>query len=220
MLVLRCICLAPPQTEDDGLRSLIFRTTCTINKKICSLVIDSGSCQKVVSEEAARKLCLKRESHPAPYKFTWLQEEIELRVFQHAHVTLSIGAYYKDTIMCDIVPMEVSHILLGRPWLFDRDVTNNGRENTYSFIFGNRKIVLPDPPLTPASIIKTHVNPTTPSSASKVAFLCSRSEFEVTLQHIGFAFALLPSSVTPRKSHDEPPAFTTLLDEFHDVFPS
>lgn len=29
--------------------------------------------------------------------------------------------------------MDVTHILLGRPWLYDLDVTNHGRENTYVF---------------------------------------------------------------------------------------
>lgn len=148
MLVVRRICLAPPKTEDEGLRSEIFRTTCKINKKICSLVIDYSSCQNVISEEAAQKLSLQRENHPSPYKFSWVQEKNEISVSQRCRVTLSIGTYYKDKIYCDIIPMDVSHILLDRPWLFDRDVTNNGRANTYSFNFGNRRIVLlPDPPL-------------------------------------------------------------------------
>jgi len=27
---------------------------------------------------------------------------------------------YKDEVLCDVVPMEVTHVLLGRPWQFDK----------------------------------------------------------------------------------------------------
>ena len=39
---------------------------------------------------------------------------------------------YKDVILCDIMPMDVCHVLLGRPWQFDRKVIHDGRRNTYT----------------------------------------------------------------------------------------
>jgi len=27
---------------------------------------------------------------------------------------------YKDEVLCDVVPKETTHILLGRPWEYDR----------------------------------------------------------------------------------------------------
>ena len=36
-------------------------------------------------------------------------------------------------MFCDVVEMDASHILLGRPWLFDRKVDHDGKENTYEF---------------------------------------------------------------------------------------
>ena len=38
--------------------------------------------------------------------------------------------------------MNVAHILLGRPWLYDRNVSHNGRENTYTFRYMNKNITL------------------------------------------------------------------------------
>ena len=38
---------------------------------------------------------------------------------------------YKDVVLCDIIPMDVCHILLGRPWKYDRKVFHDGRKNTY-----------------------------------------------------------------------------------------
>jgi len=39
---------------------------------------------------------------------------------------------YKDVILCDIMPMDVCHVLLGRPWQFDRKAIHDGRRNTYT----------------------------------------------------------------------------------------
>jgi hypothetical protein len=32
-----------------------------------------------------------------------------------------------------VVEMDACHVLLGRPWLFDRKVLHDGMENTYEF---------------------------------------------------------------------------------------
>ncbi|XP_022854005.1 uncharacterized protein LOC111375418 [Olea europaea var. sylvestris] len=44
--------------------------------KVCKLIIDSGSCKNVVSEEAIQKLQLKTDRHPKPYKLSWLNKDI------------------------------------------------------------------------------------------------------------------------------------------------
>ena len=40
---------------------------------------------------------------------------------------------YKDKIMCDVMPLDVCHILLGRPWQYDRATVHDGKRNTYKF---------------------------------------------------------------------------------------
>jgi hypothetical protein len=39
---------------------------------------------------------------------------------------------YKDKILCDVIPMDVCHVLLGRPWQYDRNVVHDGRMNTHT----------------------------------------------------------------------------------------
>ena len=51
---------------------------------------------------------------------------------KQVRVSFSIKTYH-DEVLCDVAPMSASHLLLGRPWQFDKDVTYNGRKNTYSF---------------------------------------------------------------------------------------
>ena len=38
---------------------------------------------------------------------------------------------YKDKVLCDVMPMDVCYILLGRPWQFDRATVHDGKKNTY-----------------------------------------------------------------------------------------
>ncbi|XP_056843066.1 uncharacterized protein LOC130495657 [Raphanus sativus] len=67
LLILHRSCLAPQKKDDKWLRTNIFRSTCTINDRICNFIIDSGCCRNVISAEAVRKLGIPTESHPAPY---------------------------------------------------------------------------------------------------------------------------------------------------------
>jgi hypothetical protein len=52
-------------------------------------------------------------------------------VNEQCNVEIQIGSY-KDEILCDIMPMDVFHVLLGRPWKYDRKSIHDGRKNTYS----------------------------------------------------------------------------------------
>ena len=129
-LVLRRNCLLPRSTQESWLRSTLFRSTCTINGKICKLIIDPGSCTNVLSALAVKKLDLKTIAHPSPYKLAWLNKGVEITVSRQTEVSFSIGSYL-DTVCCDVVPMDACHLLLGRPWQFDKDATHRGKTNTY-----------------------------------------------------------------------------------------
>lgn len=68
LLVVRRACYSPRDTEGESwLRNNIFQSTCTRGGKICRFVIDSGSCENVIAEEAVNQVGLKTEAHPAPY---------------------------------------------------------------------------------------------------------------------------------------------------------
>ncbi|KAL5798299.1 hypothetical protein ACOSQ2_003119 [Xanthoceras sorbifolium] len=78
----------------------------------------------------------------------------EVRVNKQVLVSFSIGKY-KDKVVCDVVPMNAGHILLGRPWQFDRHVTHDGYTNRYSFVLHKRPITLA--PLTPRQVYEDQV---------------------------------------------------------------
>ena len=68
--------------------------------------------------------------YPHPYKLKWLNDQGEVRVTQQVLVPFSGGKTYKDRPLSDIVPMDASLILLGRPWQYDCRVKQDRFENT------------------------------------------------------------------------------------------
>jgi hypothetical protein len=39
---------------------------------------------------------------------------------------------YRDEFLCDVIPMDVCHVFLGRPWQYDSSVIHDGSKNTYT----------------------------------------------------------------------------------------
>jgi hypothetical protein len=93
--------------------------------------VDSSSTDNIVSTEMVEKLELEMTNHPSPYKVSWLQKGHQVTVIKQCLVEFKIGGY-NDKIMCDVIPMDVCHLLLGRPWQYDINVIHDGIMNTYT----------------------------------------------------------------------------------------
>lgn len=121
------------EVTEQTQRKALFRTFCKSRGKYCKLIIDSGSTDNLVFIEMVEKLELKCLKHPNPYRVSWLQKGHPLLVDEQCEVEFQIGRY-KDKVICDIMPMDVCHILLGRPWQYNRKVVNDGLTNCYKFV--------------------------------------------------------------------------------------
>ncbi|XP_035548687.1 uncharacterized protein LOC118349200 [Juglans regia] len=106
------------EEEESNQRENLFHTRCFVNNKVCSVIIDGGSCTNVASTYLVEKLALTTLKHPQPYRLQWLNECGEIKVTRQVLVALSIGKY-EDEVLCDVVPMHACHLLLGRPWQND-----------------------------------------------------------------------------------------------------
>jgi hypothetical protein len=103
------------EVEDIAQRSRLFRTACTTKNRKCKVIVDSGSTDNLVLTEMVEKLELKMINQPSPYKVSWLQKGHQVIVTKQCLVEFKIGGY-NDKILCDVIPMDVCHVLLGRPW--------------------------------------------------------------------------------------------------------
>jgi hypothetical protein len=132
VLVIRGSLSVQTKKEDmEQQRKNIFHTRCLINNNVCSMIIDSGSCTNVASVTLVRKLGLNTIKHERPYQLQWLNEYEVVRVNRQVMISFSEGKY-KDEVLYDVVPMHATHLLLGRPWQFDRKAKHDGFKNMYS----------------------------------------------------------------------------------------
>ncbi|KAL4651966.1 hypothetical protein ACB092_01G198800 [Castanea dentata] len=149
LLVTRRVLNVQVKEEESNQRENLFHTRCFVNNKVCSIIIDGGSCTNVASTYLVEKLALTTLKHPQPYRLQWLNECGEIKVTRQVLVALSIGKY-EDEVLCDVVPMHACHLLLGRPWQYDRRVKHVGFTNKYSFTLKGQPITLV--PLTPKQV--------------------------------------------------------------------
>jgi hypothetical protein len=60
-----------------------------------------------------------------------LQKGHQVTITKQCLVEFKIGGY-RDEILCDVIPMDFCHILLGRLWQYDINVVHDGRKKTYT----------------------------------------------------------------------------------------
>jgi hypothetical protein len=103
------------KTSEDWKRHAIFKIMCVIKNKKCVMIIDSGSWENVISEEAVRKLKLDITDHTNLFKLGWVHKGVEIQVNKRCNFQLTLGPHYTTMIYVDVVLMDASHLILGRP---------------------------------------------------------------------------------------------------------
>ncbi|RDX97568.1 hypothetical protein CR513_19657, partial [Mucuna pruriens] len=74
---------------------------------LCFMIIDGRSCINVASLRLG-----------------------ELLVDRQVEIAFTLGSY-EDKVVCDVVPMEATHLLLGRPWQYDKRVIHDEITNRF-----------------------------------------------------------------------------------------
>jgi hypothetical protein len=114
-------------------------------------IIGGGTYNNLVSADFVAKIGLTTHLHTHPYYIQWLNNSGKAKVTHTTRIHFSIDTYH-DYVDCDVVPMQVCSLLLGRPWEFDTDAIHYGRSNKYTFVHNEKKITLL--PLTPNEIMQ------------------------------------------------------------------
>ncbi|XP_074298779.1 uncharacterized protein LOC141629715 [Silene latifolia] len=124
--------------------------------------------------------------------------------------------------------MDACHLLLGRPWEFDRDLVQHGKENTYSFKFASKRVILS--PLTPTIKLTT---PPSMVEPPKEILLINGAEMLQELEGEGDVYALVVTGLVKGaggggEGHGQQVTakegvsreVQKLLDSYEDVFPN
>ncbi|XP_074305514.1 uncharacterized protein LOC141640730 [Silene latifolia] len=184
LVLWRVIHPQPAPLEADH-RSMIFISICTVQGRVCNLIIDGGICTNV----ASTNMCI---------------------------VPFSIGKVYKYEVLCDVVPMDACHILLGRPWEFDKNTTHQGKENVYSFRHNGKKVTLT--PLPPNQ--RDYGSPNMPKEINGVLFLSEAVVIEELKQEQPVMFLLTKEVTTEGENIGVPAEVEPLIQKYKEVFPT
>jgi hypothetical protein len=150
-LVVQLVLSTQVAPAEKNQRHTLFHTKGVVQERSIRIIIDSGSCNNLVSTTLVEKLSLPTRKLSNPYHIQWLNDGGKVRVSRSVRIPFSIGAY-SGYVDCDVVPMEACSLLLGRPWQYDTDSLHHGRLNHYSLMFKGQKIIIH--PMTPEQIVK------------------------------------------------------------------
>jgi len=111
--------------------------------------------------------------------------------------------------------MDVGHVILGRPWLYDKNITIYGRSNMCQFDHEGKKIkLLPREPKVEPSKPK----PTTVKKTNSITLITVKV-FSQDVEK-GAPFVILVTKQITKESNTEiPPEVTPVIAKFADVFP-
>ncbi|RDY03704.1 hypothetical protein CR513_12681, partial [Mucuna pruriens] len=135
----RALSIQPKEDGDIEQREHNFHTRCHINDKVCSMIIDSGSCTNVASTIIVEKINLQTAKHTMPYKLQWLNNIGEAKVDKQVSMPFAIENY-KEEVLCDVLDCKVTH---------------KGYTSCLSFIYNELKITLT--PLSPKQVCEDQI---------------------------------------------------------------
>jgi hypothetical protein len=95
-------------------------------------MIDSGSYCNGISKAVVEALGLSTWRIPEPRYVEWVNSCGMLKITHKVRVPFTVDDYV-DEVECDVLPLEVCGLLLGRAWQYDRNAMRAGRANIYSF---------------------------------------------------------------------------------------
>ena len=102
--------LEDPEELEEG--EHLFHSQMWVNGVPLHFIVDNGSQKNLILAEVVKYLKFLTIPHPQPYNIGWLNQGRDLLVIQQCRLPYVIKPF-KDEVLCDIAPLEVSGVLFG-----------------------------------------------------------------------------------------------------------
>jgi len=106
-------CLHTASRDEDWRRTSVFYTNVVHKRKNYKVMIDGDSCVNIIAKTVIHNMGLQAEPHPQPYNMAWVNKTAQA-ITQRCQVPINTSNY-QDRVWCDILDMDVAHILLDMP---------------------------------------------------------------------------------------------------------
>ena len=113
--------MTQPEGNKDQRRTAIFHTYIKWRDKCCKIIINNWSCINAISSNTVACLGLKLVPYPMPYNVSLVNNN-SITVNERCLFPIKF-LDYNDEIWCDVIPMNVGHVILDRSWIYDLDIT-------------------------------------------------------------------------------------------------
>jgi hypothetical protein len=106
----------------------IFHITVISKHTKIDTLFDIGSQANLIFEDTVKKLNLETTTHPKPYPLGWICDNAKFHVTRKCKIIFSITANFIDEVEIDVIPLDICGIVLGSPYLYDRRVMQEHRQ--------------------------------------------------------------------------------------------
>lgn len=108
-------------SQSSELREGLFHLEIQVKQCLIEAIVDPGCQRNLFFECMVQKMGLETIAHPRPYPLGWIQKDVEMKVTKQCTFKFAITGRYIDEVTCEVVPLDVCQVILGSPYLWDRD---------------------------------------------------------------------------------------------------
>ena len=130
------------QAPNEEERIELFHVRVISKRTNIDTLFDNGSQANLISEHLVKKLNLDTIPHPKPYPLGWICKDEKLQVSKKCILRFAITTHFVDTVELDLVPLDISGVVLGIPYLYDRKNIFHLHENKYHLFKDGKEYIL------------------------------------------------------------------------------
>jgi hypothetical protein len=123
-------------------REELFRMRIQVKTGLEDCIIDPGCEKNLMSDELVTRLGLETTPHEHPYMLEWCDSKGEMEVTKQCKIKFAVTAKFIDEVACEVVPLSICYVILGNPYLWDRDAVYYRRAQKYTLVKDGKEYML------------------------------------------------------------------------------